>query len=102
MAGAQPLERPHHPLHDQRRLIQKRTFGTGGLAVSALGLGCMGVTGAYSVRPDRTAMIALLRSAVDQQRRQREPGARGTVGDGTGHVVERGVAHDVTSPRCGR
>jgi aryl-alcohol dehydrogenase-like predicted oxidoreductase len=45
--------------------MNKRTLGTSGLAVSSLGLGCMGVTGAYSVRPDQTAMIALLRSAVE-------------------------------------
>ena len=32
--------------------MQQRTLGTSGLAVSALGLGCMGVTGAYA--SDRT------------------------------------------------
>src|SRR4051794_41757137 len=46
--------------------MQKRTLGTSSLAVSALGLGCMGVTGAYSVRPDVDSMTALLRGAVDR------------------------------------
>ena len=42
----------------------KRKLGQG-LEVSAIGLGCMGMTGAYGTPPDRAAMIALLRSAVD-------------------------------------
>ncbi len=46
--------------------MQQRTLGTSNLTVSALGLGCMGVTGAYSVRPDVEAMTALLRGAVDR------------------------------------
>lgn len=46
--------------------MQQRTLGTSDLAVSALGLGCMGVTGAYSVRPDVESMTALLRAAVDR------------------------------------
>ena len=45
--------------------MQQRTLGTSDLTVSALGLGCMGVTGAYSVRPDVESMTALLRHAVD-------------------------------------
>ena len=46
--------------------MQQRALGTSGLEVSALGLGCMGLTGAYSVRPDREAMTALLHAAVDR------------------------------------
>lgn len=46
--------------------MQQRTLGTSNLTVSALGLGCMGVTGAYSVRPDVGSMTALLRGAVDR------------------------------------
>ena len=45
--------------------MQERTLGTSGLEVSALGLGCMGATGAYGVRPGPAAMIALIRSAVE-------------------------------------
>jgi aryl-alcohol dehydrogenase-like predicted oxidoreductase len=46
--------------------MQKRTLGSSGLEVSAIGLGCMTMTGGYSGMPDRQDMIALLRSAVDR------------------------------------
>jgi aryl-alcohol dehydrogenase-like predicted oxidoreductase len=45
--------------------MQKRTLGQG-LEVSALGLGCMGMSFAYGPPPDRQQMIALIRSAVEQ------------------------------------
>lgn len=43
-----------------------KTRTLGGLQVSAIGLGCMGITGAYSIRPDRPDMISLLQDAVDR------------------------------------
>ncbi len=43
-----------------------RALGTSGLHVSALGLGCMGMSHAYGTPPDRAAMIALLRTAVER------------------------------------
>ncbi|WP_433512977.1 aldo/keto reductase [Nonomuraea sp. CA-143628] len=46
--------------------MKTRTLGTGGLEVSAVGLGCMSMTGGYGGRPDRDQMISLLRSAVDR------------------------------------
>ncbi len=46
--------------------MQKRIFGTSNLEVSAIGLGCMSMTGGYSVSPDRQEMIALIRAAVDR------------------------------------
>ena len=45
--------------------MTSRTLGTSGLEVSALGLGCMTMTGGYSGQPDRQDMINLLHSAVD-------------------------------------
>jgi aryl-alcohol dehydrogenase-like predicted oxidoreductase len=45
--------------------VQKRPLGRSGLEVSAIGLGCMTMTGGYSGTPDRQDMIALLRRAVD-------------------------------------
>jgi aryl-alcohol dehydrogenase-like predicted oxidoreductase len=44
----------------------KRKLGKSNLEVSALGLGCMGMTFSYGPPPDRTAMISLLRTAVDR------------------------------------
>jgi len=46
--------------------MQTRTLGTGGLEVSALGLGCMGMSTNYGQPEDRQAMIALIRTAVDR------------------------------------
>jgi aryl-alcohol dehydrogenase-like predicted oxidoreductase len=46
--------------------MQQRTLGNSGLGVSALGLGCMGMSYAYEPIPDRKAMIGLLREAVDR------------------------------------
>src|SRR6266581_3039086 len=46
--------------------MQKRTLGNSNLEVSALGLGCMSMTGGYSASPDRQEMIALIRSAVER------------------------------------
>ncbi|MEO7049130.1 MAG: aldo/keto reductase, partial [Ferruginibacter sp.] len=46
--------------------MQKRTLGNGGLEVSALGLGCMGMSFGYTPIPDRKEMISLIRKAVEQ------------------------------------
>ena len=46
--------------------MQKRQLGTSGLEVSALGLGCMGMSVNYGPPEDKQEMIALLRSAVER------------------------------------
>jgi aryl-alcohol dehydrogenase-like predicted oxidoreductase len=46
--------------------MQKRKLGKRGLEVSALGLGCMGMSQSYGTPPDKQAMIALIRAAVDR------------------------------------
>ena len=46
--------------------MQKRTLGRGGLEVSALGLGCMGMSFGYGPAADRQEMIALIRAAVER------------------------------------
>jgi aryl-alcohol dehydrogenase-like predicted oxidoreductase len=46
--------------------MDKRTLGSAGLEVSAIGLGCMSMTGGYSDRPDWQEMISLIRTAVDR------------------------------------
>jgi len=44
----------------------KRILGNSGLEVSALGLGCMGMSYAYGIIPERNEMIKLIRNAVEQ------------------------------------
>ena len=46
--------------------MNKRTLGRSDLEVSALGLGCMGMSHAYGEPPERAAMVALLRAAVER------------------------------------
>jgi aryl-alcohol dehydrogenase-like predicted oxidoreductase len=47
--------------------MQKRTLGASGLEVSAIGLGCMGMSQSYGPPPgDRHEMITLLRAAVER------------------------------------
>jgi len=46
--------------------MQKRQLGKSGLEVSALGLGCMGMSFSYGTPPDKQEMISLLRAAVDR------------------------------------
>jgi aryl-alcohol dehydrogenase-like predicted oxidoreductase len=46
--------------------MDKRTLGTGGLEVSAVGFGCMGMSQSFGPNPgDRGQMMNLLRTAVD-------------------------------------
>src|SRR5579871_3268423 len=49
-----------------RRPMQKRTLGKSGLEVSALGLGCMGMSFAYGPPPNRAEMVKLIRAAVER------------------------------------
>ena len=46
--------------------MEKRKLGKSNLEVSALGLGCMGMSANYGPPPDRQEMIALIRAAVDR------------------------------------
>jgi aryl-alcohol dehydrogenase-like predicted oxidoreductase len=46
--------------------MQKRQLGRSGLEVSAIGLGCMGMSFSYGPPKDRQEMIALLRTAVER------------------------------------
>src|SRR5665647_2453042 len=46
--------------------MQKRKLGKSGLEVSALGLGCMGMSFSYGPAPDKNEMISLIRSAVER------------------------------------
>jgi aryl-alcohol dehydrogenase-like predicted oxidoreductase len=46
--------------------MQKRTLGKSNLEVSALGLGCMGMSSAYGPAADKQEMITLMRAAHDR------------------------------------
>jgi aryl-alcohol dehydrogenase-like predicted oxidoreductase len=46
--------------------MQKRTLGKGGLDVSAIGLGCMGMSFGYGPAADKREMIGLMRLAVER------------------------------------
>jgi aryl-alcohol dehydrogenase-like predicted oxidoreductase len=46
--------------------MQKRKLGNSNLEVSALGLGCMGMSDSYGPPADRQEMVALLRAAVER------------------------------------
>ncbi|HET7150639.1 MAG TPA: aldo/keto reductase [Candidatus Acidoferrum sp.] len=46
--------------------MQKRKLGKSDLEVSALGLGCMGMSYGYGPAPDKKEMISLIRTAVER------------------------------------
>ncbi|HVQ30322.1 MAG TPA: aldo/keto reductase, partial [Vicinamibacteria bacterium] len=46
--------------------MKKRTLGTGGLQVSAIGYGCMGLSGVYGAAGDRQEAVALIHAAVER------------------------------------
>src|SRR2546428_576440 len=46
--------------------MQKRKLGKSNLEVSALGLGCMGMSQSYGPAPDKQELIALIRAAVER------------------------------------
>jgi aryl-alcohol dehydrogenase-like predicted oxidoreductase len=46
--------------------MRKRKLGGGGLEVSAIGLGCMGMSWSYGQPKDKGEMISLLRAAVER------------------------------------
>jgi aryl-alcohol dehydrogenase-like predicted oxidoreductase len=46
--------------------MQKRKLGEGGLEVSAIGLGCMGLSFGYGPATDRRQAISLIRAAVER------------------------------------
>jgi aryl-alcohol dehydrogenase-like predicted oxidoreductase len=47
------------------KTLQKRKLGNSGLEVSALGLGCMGMSWSYGEAKDKQEMINLIRAAVE-------------------------------------
>src|SRR5258708_7836494 len=50
----------------RRNQMQKRTLGKSGLEVSAIGLGCMGMSFSYGPPMEKQAAITLIRTAVER------------------------------------
>ena len=46
--------------------MEKRRLGNTDVEVSAVGLGCMGMSQSYGPSPDRQEMIALIRTSVER------------------------------------
>jgi aryl-alcohol dehydrogenase-like predicted oxidoreductase len=46
--------------------MHKRHLGSSQLEVSAVGLGCMGMSFSYGPAPDKQEMVSLLRTAVER------------------------------------
>ncbi len=46
--------------------MKKRKLGKSSLEISAIGLGCMGMSWSYGPAKDRQEMISLLRAAVER------------------------------------
>jgi len=46
--------------------MQKRKLGESGLEVSAIGLGCMGMSWSYGPPKDKQELMTLLRAAVER------------------------------------
>jgi aryl-alcohol dehydrogenase-like predicted oxidoreductase len=53
-------------LHWKEQTVQKRKLGKSSLEVSALGLGCMGMSFSYGPPKDKKEMTSLLHAAVDR------------------------------------
>src|SRR2546422_8396086 len=69
-AGAAGRDRESRQGERKRKIklwMEKRKLGQGNLEVSAIGLGCMGMSkGFYHMPGDRQEMISVLRGAVDR------------------------------------
>src|SRR5215472_4374884 len=50
----------------QEKQMQKRKLGKSNLEVSAIGLGCMGMSFSYGPPKDKQEMISLIRTAVER------------------------------------
>src|SRR5438309_11510864 len=62
-------QKPHSPITQtgpEGEPMQKRKLGKSNLEVSALGLGCMGMSMSYGPPRDKQQMISLLHAAVDR------------------------------------
>src|SRR5437764_1335194 len=59
-------ERDEHRKRIEGQTMQKRKLGKSNLEVSAIGLGCMGMSFSYGPPKDKQEMISLIRTAVER------------------------------------
>src|SRR5437870_5811394 len=59
-------ERDEHRKRIEGQTMKKRKLGKSNLEVSAVGLGCMGMSYGYGPAADKQEMITLIRSAVER------------------------------------
>src|SRR5918911_4125111 len=59
-------DQPESKTETRRSEMEKRVLGSSGLEVSALGLGCMGMSFGFGPAADRQEMISLIRTAVER------------------------------------
>src|SRR5262245_19254182 len=64
--GLSPKRRIGDSPRNREGTMQKRRLGKNNLEVSALGLGCMGMSFGYGPPADRKEMISLIRSAIER------------------------------------
>jgi aryl-alcohol dehydrogenase-like predicted oxidoreductase len=57
---------PENNSHEKHTIMKKRTLGKSNLEVSAIGLGCMGLSFGYGPATEKRDAITLIRSAFDQ------------------------------------
>ena len=66
------MDHPSPPTHQMDKvtstgeMMQQRTLGSRGLEVSALGLGCMGLSFGLGPATEKSAAIQLIRAAVER------------------------------------
>src|SRR6266702_1164463 len=67
MANASPPDdgNDSQATSERRNIMQKRKLGNSGLEVSAIGLGCMGLSYGYGPATDTQAAIKLIRTAFE-------------------------------------
>ena len=87
--------------------MQKRKLGKSNLEVSALGLGCMGMSFSYGPPKDTHDMTTLLRAAVDRGthrvlRLRYWPGVRRPAQLPAGNRTQRRAVHRAQPPSGGR
>ena len=60
-----------HPCADEKlTTMKKRTLGKSNLEVSSIGLGCMGLSGAYGPATEKQDAVKLIRSAFNLENRE--------------------------------